>query len=63
MENTQGQFLICSCGVYVVFVRAVTVFASYRGKNSASAFPPQLPLLHICDPAGVGITAMCGDRG
>ena len=31
----------------------------YRCKNSASAFPPQLPLLHICDPAGVWITAMC----
>ena len=81
----KGQFFICPCGVYGVFVRAVTVFLlcrcsltstlqkpctcfalfsgsgtlhCYRGKNSASAFPPQLPLLHICDPAGVGITAM-----
>ena len=80
MKNTQGQFFICSCGVYGVFVRAVTVFLlcrcsltstlqkpctcfalfsvsgtlhCYRCKNSASAFPPQLPLLHICDPAGV----------
>ena len=63
MKICRGGYLICSCGVYGVFVRAVTVFASYSGKNSASAFPPQLPLLHICDPAGVGITAMCGDRG
>ena len=47
------------------FVRAVTVFVcsiSFRCKNSASAFPPQLPLLHICDPAGVGITAMWRSR-
>ena len=55
---------ICSCGVYV-FVRAVTIFASsisFRGKNSASAVPPQLSPLHICDPAGVGITAMWRSR-
>ena len=89
MKNTQGQFFICPCGVYGVFVRAVTVFLlcrcsltstlqkpctcfalfsvsgtlhCYRDKNSASAFPPQLPLLHICDPAGVGITAMWRSR-
>ena len=31
-------------------------------KTCASAFPPQLPLLHICDPAGVGITAMWRSR-
>lgn len=37
---------------------AVTVFAWLvslsNHKNSASAFTPQLSLLHICDPAGVG---------
>ena len=46
---------------------AVTVFAWLvslsNHKNSASAFTPQLSLLHICDLAGVEITAMCGDRG
>ena len=31
-------------------------------KTCASAFPPQLLLLHICDPAGVGITAMWRSR-
>ena len=33
---------------------AVTVFASCRSKNVRQRFPPQLPRLHICDPAGVG---------
>ena len=59
-NRREGWVFICPCGVYGVFVRAVTVFAcsiSFRGKNSASAFPPQLPLLHICDPAGV-----CGEK-
>ena len=41
---------------------AVTVFAWLvslsNHKNSASALPSQLSLLHICDPAGVEITAM-----
>ena len=44
---------------------AVTVFAWLvslsNHKNSAIALPSQLSLLH--DPAGVEITAMCGDRG
>ncbi len=46
---------------------AVTVFAWLvslsNHKNVRQRFPPQLPLLDICDPAGVEITAMCGDRG
>ena len=46
---------------------AVTVFAWLvslpNHKNSAIALPSQLSLLHICDPTGVEITAMCGDRG
>ena len=59
MKICRGGYLICPCGVYGVFVRAVTVLCiAVAAKTCASAFPPQLPLLHICDPAGVGITAM-----
>lgn len=54
-------------GVDVVkFFRAVTVLCiapfHFAAKTCASAIPPQLSLLHICDPAGVGITAMWRSR-
>ena len=56
-------FLLCRCSLTSTLQKPCTCFAlfsvsgtlhCYRGKNSASAFPPQLSLLHICDPAGVG---------
>ena len=57
MKNTQGQFfylpLRCKCCIRSRCHSFMHCSISFRGKNSASAFPPQLPLLHICDPAGV----------
>ncbi len=54
MKNTQGQFfnLPLRC-IWCIRSRCHSFMHCYRCKNSASAFPPQLPLLHICDPAGV----------
>jgi len=55
-------FLLCRCSLTSTLQKPCTCFAlfsvsgtlhCYRCKNSASAFPPQLPLLHIFDPAGV----------
>ncbi len=57
MKNTQGQgFNLPLWRIWGIRSRCHSFMhcsISFRGKNSASAFPPQLPLLHICDPAGV----------
>ena len=40
MKNTQGQFFICPCGVYGVFVRAVTVFLLCRCSLTSTLQKP-----------------------
>lgn len=49
MKNTQGQFfylpLRCKCCIRSRCHSFMHCSISFRGKNPASAFPPQLPLL------------------
>ena len=59
----KGLFFLSAPAVYMVCSSALSQFLQApfhsAAKTCASAFPPQLSLLHICDHAGVEITAMC----